>query len=219
MAFKIKNFYETPTPLHHKLGSEGTKTHTHLVNNVKKVNEGNLDPKPGEKFENPDTVINAYPGYRKGKNSTSQEQYDANEDYPRIDNFTGKEITSKPPLQKGRFRDSKSGENNVDRKVRESSSNTNTNWSNNHVTDTYTTGGRVKKDGTKEKSKSISISDESTNLLGTNKGKEKWENEKDRTTLTRVNKKGKTKVKVISKKRGDRIRKRKNKKHSSLVSK
>ena len=129
-----------------------------------------------------------------------------------------KSFNSKSPLQKGRFRASKPGENNVDRKVKTSSSNTDTNWSNNHVTDTYTTGGRVKKDGTREKSKSISISDESTNLLGTNKGKEKWENEKDKTTLTRVNRKGETKVKVISKKRGDRIRKRKNKKHSSEVS-
>jgi len=70
-----------------------------LKDNVGEIDKGNLDPKEGEEFRQPDTVINAYPGYRKTKNSvtgeekTSQEEYDANEDFPRIDKFTGEEIT------------------------------------------------------------------------------------------------------------------------------
>ena len=71
------------SPLNHEPKIDG-KHVPHLKDNVGKINEN-------------DVIINAYPGYRKrnvgtDKETTSQEEFDMNEDFPRIDKFTGKTI-------------------------------------------------------------------------------------------------------------------------------
>ena len=74
------------SPLNHDTKIDG-KHVPHLKDNVGKVEKGDMAMKEGETFVQPDTVINAYPGYRKLGDSTSVEQFNENEDFPATDKF------------------------------------------------------------------------------------------------------------------------------------
>jgi len=89
MAFSSP--FMAKSPLHEIKGN------TKLKDNVGKVEKGNLDPKEGEEFAQPDTVIDAYQGYRKrnvdtDEETTSVEEFNMNEDFLATDKFNKNKI-------------------------------------------------------------------------------------------------------------------------------
>ena len=84
------------SPLNHDTKIDG-KHVPHLKDNVGEVEKGDMAMKEGETFLQPDTAINAYPGYRKRKvgtdqETTSVEEFNENEDFPATDKFNKNKV-------------------------------------------------------------------------------------------------------------------------------